>query len=119
MSHILLNVRFYFRSQDVADADSTVGFPVVDDAFPVGGTVRAVGPVMHRAAVPPSMVCVYTYIFKATHNIPNKIFIFVSCFTHNYLHFPGSKSPSFGVLKLVTLPGVMAMTNELHPVAAT
>ena len=69
MSHILLNVRFYFRSQDVADADSTVGFPVVDDAFPVGGTVRAVGPVMHRAAVLPRMVCVYTYIFKATQNI--------------------------------------------------
>ena len=89
MSHILLNVRFYFRSQDVADADSTVGFPVVDDAFPVGGTVRAVGPVMHRAAVLPRMLCVYTYICKSTKNIQNKIFIFVSCFTHNYLHLSG------------------------------
>ena len=32
-----MNVRFYLRSQDVAHADSTVGFPVVDDAFPVAG----------------------------------------------------------------------------------
>ena len=95
MSHILLNVRFYFRSQDVADADSTVGFPVVDDAFPVGGTVRAVGPVMHRAAVLPRMVCVYTYNFNATNNIPKKTFMLVSCCTHNYLHFSGRKSPSF------------------------
>ncbi len=75
MSHILLNVRFYFRSQDVADADSTVGFPVVDDPFPVGGTVRAVGPVMHRAAVLPRRVCVYTYNLKLNNNIPNKILI--------------------------------------------
>ena len=95
MSHILLNVRFYFRSQDVADADSTVGFPVVDDAFPVGGTVRAVGPVMHRAAVLPRMVCVSTYIFKSTRNIQNKILIFVSCFTHNDCIFLGESHPHF------------------------
>ena len=89
MSHILLNVRLDFTSQDVADAHATVAFPVVDYALPLGGTVRAVGPVMHRAAVLPRMVCVYTYIFKATKNIENKIFIFVSCFTHNYLHLSG------------------------------
>ena len=73
---------------------------------------------MHRAAVLPRMVCVYTYIFKSTKNIQNKIFIFVSCFAHNYLHFSGWKSPSFWVLKLVILPGIMPMTNELHAVAA-
>ncbi len=119
MSHILLNVRLYFTSQDVADAHATVAFPVVDYAFPLGGTVRAVGPVMHRAAVLPRRVCVYTYNFKSNNNIPKKAFIFISCCTHNYLHFSGRKSPSFRVLKLVTLPGLMAMTNELHPVAAT
>ncbi len=51
MSHILLNVRFYFRSQDVADADSTVGFPVVDDAFPVAGR-KKVRPQVSRKYMP-------------------------------------------------------------------
>ena len=65
---------------------------------------------MHRAAVLPLVVCIYIYL-EIEVNIQNTTFVFVSRSTHNYSHFLGSK--------LVTVPGVMAMTNELHPCAAT